>query len=414
MNEGFARVLIRAVLLGLFGGGFGLAYLLMLERASHALWGDWATVGWFSGNWRMLVFPVVAGLITGVIYQGLRLPRRFHDFVTDLKAGFVDPKTAPGAVLVALVSQIGGVPLGPEGPLGTGGGAAGTWLAKRSGSDPQGVRVMTLTGMAGSFAGLLSSPMWGPLLAFELESDSSEGYHYRDLIPGFVSGAVAFGLMWPVIGSPFLAVVSLPDITFESWMLLASLLIGLVGALVALLIGRTLIWTVGAMRRLDTRPVIRGLIGGSIVAVVTFTLPLTLFSGQQALAPMLEAPAQLGIGVLVALAVFKVVGMTASIGGGFFGGTIFPTFFIGSALGAVVHVLVPWVPLALATASMMSAVGGALAMVPLSMAILSTLVVGANYVTAGAVMVASVTGFAVRLAVVAAGRARRESVTPAP
>ncbi len=396
MRRDYATLLGHSVLLGLFGGLLTVLYLVVIEGGVHVLWGDIDQVGWFSGSWQPLVIPVAAGLLVGVAYRQLSLPTRFKGFIDELEEGEVEPSTAPGALLVAVISLVGGASLGPEAPVGTGAGAAGTWLARRRGADDTTIRATTFAGMSAAFGGLVSSPLGGPLLAFELEHEQSTSYYYGHLIPGVVAGAVGFGVVYPFIGAPFIALydVAVPD--FGSWMLIAAAGIGAVGFLVALLLGKLVVPIVDWFRRLDDRRVLRGLAGGIVVGVTGLALPLTLFSGQTGLAVVLEDPAAIGLFNLAALVVLKAVALAASLGGGFYGGPIFPIFFIGGILGALTHVVFPVLPLGLTVACAMAALGSAAAFIPLSLAILATLILGGNFLIFGAVLVAAVTAFALR------------------
>ncbi|MGA7097097.1 MAG: chloride channel protein [Acidimicrobiia bacterium] len=395
-RRSLARVLLDTVILGLFSGAFGLAYLWLVEKGTHALWGEVDSYRWFSGGWPSVVIPITAGLITGALYRGLRVPPRFKGFIQDLEEGEVEPRTAPGALLIALVSLLGGASLGPEAPLGTAGGAAGTWWARRGGAGDDDVRTATFTGISAVFGGLLSTPLGGPLLAFELEHEQSNTYYTRHLVPGVIAGAIGFGLMWPVIGTPFVGLYDFDRVDFRPWMILAGVGIGAGGALVALLIGKAMTTTVGVMRRLDDRPVLRGLIAGCVVAVLAYAMPLTLFSGASGLEPVFSEPANLGVALLLTLALLKTVALAASLGGGFFGGPIFPTFFIGGTIGAAVHLIFPGLPLAITVGSTMAALGGAIALVPVSMAVLGTLIIQGGILESSVVVVAAVTAFAVR------------------
>ncbi len=395
-RNSYPTTLVHAVGLGLFSGVFGLVYLFIVEEGIHALWHDWESPEWFSGSLRVVWIPVAAGLLVGLVYRFLRLPARFPGFIAELEAGHVEPKTAPGAVLIALVSLIGGASLGPEAPLGTAGGAAGTWLARRTGGDEEDVRTDTFVGMSGIFGGLVSSPLGGPLLAFELEHEQSNRYYFNQLIPGALAGVVAFAIMWPLIGTPFIELFSVPEVEFAPWMLFAGIGIGVVGSAAALGVGKLMTGIVNLMRALDGRPEVRGVLGGLVVGIIAFTLPLTLFSGTTGLVPILESPASFGVATLLALAGLKTVALGASLGGGFYGGPIFPMFFVGGTLGAAVHVLIPSIPLALAVGAMMAAVGGAMAMIPLSMSLLASLVLGTDFIVFGAILMAGVTAFAIR------------------
>ena len=149
-------------------------------------------------------------------------------------------------------------------------------------------------------------------------------------------------------------------------------------------------------RRFDDRPIARGLLGGAGVALAGFAMPLTLFSGQSALAEVLEDPAAIGWMTLAAVLVIKTISLAASLGGGFYGGPIFPIFFIGGILGALIHVALPGLPLGLTVACSMAALGSAAAFIPLSLTILATLVVGGDFLVFGAVLVAAATAFVLR------------------
>jgi len=393
-------VLGQAVLLGLFMGGFGVVYLVGIELLTEWLWGhDWMDRGWFSGGPWAVIIPVAAGAIVGLIYVVFHLPSRFPGFVEELESGHVDPKTAPGAVAIAVFSLISGPSLGPEAPMGTAGGAMGTWLARRRGGDKTTVRQMSFTGISGAFGGLMSTPIGGPLLAFELEHEQTHSYYFTNLVPGVIAGAAAFGVMWPIVGAPFQGLLAIPQGEFESWMLIAAIGLGVVGALAALVVGKITVALVELLRPLDSRPVVRGIVGGLIVGVIGFTLPLTLFSGQAALPVIFDDIEGFGVLMLVALALFKAAALGASLGGGFYGGPIFPAFFIGAVLGVAVHTLIPAIPLALAVASLMAALGAAMALLPLSMAIIAAILVQSGLEAFAAVVVASTTAYAIRVLV---------------
>ena len=395
----YRTVMADAVLLGAFTGLFGLVYLIVVEGLVHLIWGDdWATEGWFSGSLWTFVTPVVAGLGIGLVYEVFDIPARLPGFIEELHAGEVEPRTAPGAVGIAVISLISGPSLGPEAPLGTAGGAAGTWLARRRNGDHGTVRQMTFVGMSGAFGGLLSTPIGGPLLAYELEHEQTHDYYLTHLIPGVIAGAVSFGVMWPVIGAPFEGLLEIPRGDFRSWMLLAGVGLGVVAALAALIVGKTMVWLVDRMRPLDSRPVLRGLAGGVLVGAIAYVMPLTLFSGQHAIPVLLDGYQGIGVLALVAIALLKAAALGASLGGGFFGGPIFPIFFIGVALGLAIHILIPAIPLALALGGTMAALGAAVALLPLSMAVLTAIMIQSGLEVFGAVVLAAMTAYAIRIA----------------
>lgn len=395
----YRLILGQAILLGVFTGLFGAAYLIVIETLTDWIWGDdWATEGWFSGNILTIAIPVVAGVVVGIVYKVFRLPARFPGFIEDLQGGEVDPKTTPGAVGIAIISLISGPSVGPEAPLGAAGGAAGTWLARRRNGDADTVRQMSFVGISGAFGGLLSTPIGGPLLAYELEHEQTHAYYFSNLVPGVLAGAIAFGIMWPIVGAPFEGLLTIEKADFASWMLLAAVGLGIIAAAAALVVGKLMVGLVDMMRPFDDRPIIRGAIGGLAVGLIGLAFPLTLFSGQTSLPVILADIESFGVMMLLALAFFKAAALGISLGGGFFGGPIFPMFFIGTVLGIAVHVLIPAIPLAVAVGSIMAALGAAIALLPLSMAVLAAIMIQSGLEVFGAVVVASITAYAIRIA----------------
>jgi H+/Cl- antiporter ClcA len=401
--------MVYAVALGLVTGVFGVLYLLLTEWLSDAIWGDEPlATGWFSGDISNLLIPVIAGLVVGAIYQVFRLPSRYPGFIEDLKEGMVDPKTTVGAIVIAVFSLISGPSVGPEAPLGAAGGAVGTWAARLRGAEEERVRQMSFVGISGAFGGLLATPVGGPLLAFELEHEQTQGYYYAHIVPGVIAGAVSFGIMWPILGAPFQGLIELDVPVFESWMLLAAVALGLTGAIAAFVVGKIMVAAVSLMRPLDGRPMVRGVLGGVAVGMIAFAMPLTMFSGQTALPVVIDGYAEIGVAMLLALALLKALALGVSLGGGFFGGPIFPMFFIGATLGIAVHLLVPSIPIALAVGCVMAAVSAAIALLPLSMAVLASIMIESGLQMSGAIALASVTGYAVRVAIMLARQSDME------
>jgi H+/Cl- antiporter ClcA len=410
----YSRTLLRAVGLGIFSGVFGVVYLGLMLLGAEAIWGHWEAAEYFTGSWQIVAVPIIAGAIVGLLYRTLRLPPRIKGFIEELEEGHVDTRTAPGALAVALVSLVGGASLGPEAPLGTAGGAAGTWLAERRGEGQEGIRQSSYIGMSAAFGGLLATPISGTLLAFELEHEQSHGYYFQHLIPGLISGAVAFGVMWPIIGAPFIGLLAIDAVEFRSWMLLAAAGIGVFAFLTSLVIGKTTTSIVNAMRRLDGRPVTRGVVGGVVVAVTAFILPLTLFSGDHALTWILEHPGSVGVLTLVVLAILKAIALGASLGGGFYGGPFFPLFFMGGVLGIAINMVFPDIPLIVSVGSMMAALGAAASLLPLSIAVLVSLMLGAGIEVSSAIVVAAAIGFALRYALIEPGAPSDTAAAAAP
>ena len=102
---------------------------------------------------------------------------------------------------------------------------------------------------------------------------------------------------------------------------------------------------------------------------IEVALPLTLFTGSDQLKNVLQDAGTLGLGLLVAILLAKILAFGVSIGSGFVGGPIFPALFIGGTAGVAVNQAFSRVPLGLAFSCMFAAVAGALVAAPFTMAL---------------------------------------------
>jgi H+/Cl- antiporter ClcA len=381
-------VLLRSAAIGLFGGVFAVVFLGAEHAIRIGVWGDIGeSFEWFSGGPRALVIPVVAGLMVGGFYSLFHLPPRLKSFLEELKEGYADPLIAPKAVIVSLVSLIGGASLGPEAPLVTATAGFGNWLTQRAGASVEDTRTATFSGAAGALGALMSSPFVGALFAFELERENRMPLLFKHIIPGGISGIVAFVIVYPFLGSPFLGLYDFPEFEFTSWFFVAAIAIGFVGAAIGLAVGALGKVGVGISAKIPGPPFVRVGLGGAVIAVIAFVMPATLFSGIDALAVVIENPAALGVGLLLAVVGLKLITLTVSLTAGFYGGPFFPIFFVGGTIGAVIHLIFPDFPLVLAVGSTMAA-AAAIAGIPFSIVIIAVFVTGVGPPAAAVITIA--------------------------
>src|SRR6266566_994039 len=115
----------------------------------------------------------------------------------------------------------------------------------------------------------------------------------------------------------------------------------------------------GAVRlfaRLKAPAIAKSTLGGVVFGIVGVALPLTMFSGSDQLTAVLKHGGTLGLGLLAAILIAKMVTFGVSQGSGFVGGPIFPSLFIGGTAGIIVHQVINGVPLGLAFTSLLVAV----------------------------------------------------------
>jgi H+/Cl- antiporter ClcA len=102
-------------------------------------------------------------------------------------------------------------------------------------------------------------------------------------------------------------------------------------------------------------------------------LPLTLFTGTDQLTTVIHDGPRLGLGLLVAVVLAKILTFALCEATGFIGGPVLVSLFIGGTAGTAAHVLIPGLPEGLAFAAMFAALPGSLIASPFTVIFLAAL-----------------------------------------
>ena len=379
-----------ALLLGVVGALAGLVFLGVTGAGNN--WYDVSDSGWFGGQWWWVAVTAGAGVVVGVLRTVTKLPARIPGLIADIETAHVDTGLVPGIVAVSAVSLIGGASLGPEQALGAMGGGAGTWMARRRSLDKEDADANVLNGFAGAYGGLFSSTLIVVMLILEVARPGGQKFA-KALVGGIVASSVSFGIYFAIIGAVFLDAYKVPTYTFEDWQLLAAIPLGLLAAVVA----TVLVATTAGLTRVFTRLPIPGIakpaLGGVLFGIIGVALPLTLFTGSDQLKTVVADAGTLGLGLLVAIVVAKILAFAVSIGAGFVGGPIFPALFIGGTAGIAVHHAITGVPLGLAFTCLFAAVAGALVAAPFAMALTGAFMTQIGALQTAPILIAVITSF---------------------
>src|SRR5208283_3353068 len=138
-------------------------------------WNAGSNPHWLGGHWWWVAVTAAAGLIVGLLHRWLRVPEQTPGIIAEINTGQVDARLVPATVLISAVSLIGGASLGPEKALGSMGGGAATWIARRRGLGTEDSQVNVLSGMAGAYGGMLSSPVIVVMLLLEVARPGGTG-----------------------------------------------------------------------------------------------------------------------------------------------------------------------------------------------------------------------------------------------
>jgi len=378
--------------------------------------------------WWPLPLLAVGGLLVALTIRYLP-GTAGHKPAEGLKAsGATRPIDLPGIIIAAFATLSLGAVLGPEAPLiamGSGFGVLAVHLIKRD-APPMAAVVI---GVAGSFAAvstLLGSPIVGAFLLMEAAGVGGPMLGVV-LVPGLLAagvGALIFvGLdSWTGFGSLSLAVPDIPPFgTPTAAEFLWAIGIGVAAAVLGTAIRRMalMLQPIVERRLVLLTPALGLAIGGLAVVFAEGTdrsSSEVLFSGQDALGPLIHGAAGWTVGALVLLVVCKGLAYCASLSG-FRGGPVFPGMFIGAAGGiALSHA--PGLPMIAGVAMGIGAMTVAMLGLPLTAVLLTTLFLAADGVALmPLVIVAVVVSYVISARLAPAQAPARDaptSATPAP
>jgi H+/Cl- antiporter ClcA len=331
------------------------------------------------------VLPLfVAGVLVGLTVR--YLPGRGGEVPAEgfhAGGGPPAPKALPGIALASLTTLALGAVVGPEGPLiALGGGLAALFVHLVKPAAP--TQAVVMIGAAGSFAAistLLGSPLLGAFLLMEASGLGGATLGLV-LVPGLLAagiGALIFvgldsltGLGAQSLAIPSLPAFAHPDVAQFGW----ALSIGVGAAVLGTVIRRGALFLQPRVERrlLVATPVLGLVIAGLAIAYAQGSgKPSSdvLFSGQDALGPLIHDSATYSVGALLLLILCKAVAYGVSLSS-FRGGPIFPAMFLGAAGGIALSHL-PGLPVIPAVAMGIGAMAVTMLRLPMVSVLLATL-----------------------------------------
>ena len=324
------------------------------------------------------IFTIVVGMLGGLLVGlGLRYLGVQHgkSLQAQMAEGKVPYRGLPGFIIVALVGLISGASVGPEGPLGHMGAGLGSWLADKRGYHSKKGRILSISGVAAAFGGFLGTPISAAFMSMEFTGQLTM-FFYANMVAATVAALIGAWILFGLTGAmPSGATGFPPGGLLNPSSFFYAVLFGLVG------LGWAFLFKVifGGLQRLakslDRYPLLKPVVGGLVFGLVGAWQPLTLFSGEHELAQVLESGAQIGVFMLIVLAVLKLFTLSACLATGFPGGFVFPLLFSAGSLGYAIHLLLPFIPLSVCVVGMLAGIGGAVMRMPFTV-ILLLLVLG--------------------------------------
>jgi H+/Cl- antiporter ClcA len=375
----FKQRLLYAACLGVAIGGIATLYYVALKFILWAVWtwlpntlrpgsaADFRSFAWF--------LTALGGLLVGVVVFRLGAPTGLNEAIDEIhREGRIGYRQMPGMVIASLVSLGFGSSAGPEAPLVDINGGVASWVADRLKLSQVDSRTLTFCGISAALGAFFGSPLGSALLALELPHSFGLEY-YEAIIPVIVAAIAGFVVFRCLTGLTIGGLYQFPDYgELQPHHLLYAVLLGLVGAAIAVLFILIFRATQRLVQPLRHRPILLNTLGGLVVGAIAFFLPLTLFYGEREIQTIIDTGPQIGVGLLLLTAIAKMFTLSLSIQSGFRGGVIFPIFLIGAAVGMAMSLLIPDLPPSVAMVCTMAAMTVGVIKTPVSMALILTVI----------------------------------------
>jgi H+/Cl- antiporter ClcA len=349
-SKAFVGLLVLAAIVGLVASVAAWGFLEVVHQVQTGVWDklpEW--VGYDNGAplWWSVPVLVVAGALVAVAI--VRLPGEGgHVPAEGLKTGVTQPIELPG-VLLAAVAGIGlGVVLGPEAPLIALGGGLGVLVIRwaRKDAPEELTAVMAAAGTFAALAMIFESPLIASVVVIEAAGLGGPRLPLV-LVPGMLAAGIGSLMLvglgsWTGLNTEGIAIGILdlpkfarPDVADLGWTILLAAAIAVV-AFVVVRVARE------AHPRFALRPFVLLPVAGIAVAGLAIAFAETtdkgvdqvLFSGQNAVGPLVSGASTWSLTALALLIAFKGIAWTISLAA-FRGGPIFPALLLGAAAGVM-------------------------------------------------------------------------------
>lgn len=339
------RKLIRWILVAVITGG-----ILGVIGAAFAKSINWVTAFRGEHPWVLYGMPI-AGLLIVLLY---RIEHKEAKSSTNLILKAIQTKTriplrtAPLIFISTVLTHLVGGSVGREGAALQIGGSIGNFIGKIFHRDEDDTHVLIMCGMSAAFAALFGTPMAAAV--FSMEVVSVGVMHYAALVPCVIAALVAFMVSSGLgVSAEAFAIGQIP--AFSLGMAGKVLVLGLLCAAVSILFCVVIHKTEEGMKKYFPNPYVRIVVAGTVLILLTKLLGTTdyLGAGMHVVEHYIEGE------VVIGAFLIKMIFTAITLGGGYKGGEIVPTFFVGAAFGSLMAGVLG-IPVGLAVACGMTAV----------------------------------------------------------
>ncbi len=343
------QLLLLAAVVGVVAGLGAVAVREAIAFVQHVFWGpatDFLDAVTHAPRWRVILMPALGGAVVGPLVwffasdaSGHGVPEVVQALL--MRGGRIRGRVALVKGTAAALTLGSGGSAGREGPMIQIGASLGSVIAQWFRLPEDGIRTLVAAGAAGGLAAAFNAPIAGSLFALEVVLGDFAIASFSPVVMAGVSATVVVRAVYGPAG-----VFAIPTYTVVSPLeFIPYALLGLVAGFVAVGFTLFLYGQERAWERVKAPPWFKPAMGGLVVGVIGIFFPQAMGIGHTAMDHMLQG--QMGLGLLLALVVLKIVATSFTLGSGGSGGVFVPSLFVGSALGGAFGTAVArWAPFA--------------------------------------------------------------------
>ncbi len=314
----FAKWVLISITAGLCCGLVGAAFYLAVHFATGVR---------EERHWLIFLLPA-AGLVIVLLYRGLHLSGRGTNAMIDsIHTGEQIPlRLVPVIFVSTLLTHLCGGSAGREGAALQLGGSIGCKVSMLYHLDEKDRRIATLCGMSAVFAALFGTPLTAVIFALEVISVGV--LYYAALVPCLIASLTAYGISISVGMIPSAYTVTAEPLSIL--MMIRVIVLAMICAAVSILFCESMHITAHLAGRLVKNQYLRAAVGGAVILLLTVLLRTDMYNGagDAVIRTAIETGSAPAIGFLL-----KIVFTAITLGCGFRGGEIVPSFFIGACVG---------------------------------------------------------------------------------
>ena len=361
----YAAALLKWIVVGGLVGGVG-----GVVGALFHLGVNYATSVRLAHPWVLYLLPL-GGLVIAGLYRLCKLEGKGTNAVIEsVHFGSDVPVLLVPLIFVStVITHLCGGSAGREGAALQIGGGIGYRTGRLLHLGEKDLPLATLCGMSGVFSALFGTPLTATVFALEVISVGV--LYYAGLIPCITAAMTGYLISLLMGVPPTRFTVAMPAL--DAWTMLLVVVLAILCALVSILFCRGLHITEHLAARLVKNSYLRAAAGGAVIIALTLLLGTTDYNGagMDVITRALNGQADGWAWLL------KLLFTAVTIGCGFKGGEVVPSFFVGATFGCWVGSLLGLSPAFTAAIGLVAVFCGAVNC-PIASVVLSVEMFGAE------------------------------------